>query len=150
MTLVELLGMNLKDDVVLQFLDDYQVGDVVYEFDRLHEGTDDEYRANAKASGFEVIFNQDQVLETAFCYASPIDGFASVDAAVAGVPLFSSLAEAECAALTAGHQCTKGTADVPQLGLKTSWVLHERADARVHYEFRDSVLALVTLSRPKS
>lgn len=150
MTLVELLGMNLKDDVVLQFLEDYQVGELVYWFDRLHEGTDDEYRANAKASGFEVIFDQNQVLETVFCYASPTDGFASVDAAVAGVPFFSSPAEAECAALTAGHRCTKGTADVPQLGLKTSWVLHERADARVHYEFRDSVLALVTLSRPKS
>lgn len=88
--MVEPLGINLKDDVVLQFLDDYQVGEVVYGVDRLHEGTDDECRANAKASGFEFIFDQDQILGTVFCYASPNDGFASVDAAVAGVPLFSS------------------------------------------------------------
>jgi hypothetical protein len=150
MSLVELLGKKLKDDVVLQFFDDYQVGDVVYGFDRLHEGTNDEYRANAKASGFEVIFDQDQVLDMAFCYAAPTDGFASVDAAVAGVPLFSSVAAAESAAMDAGHRCAKGTADVPVLGLKTSWVRHERADAWVHYEFRDGVLALVTLSRPNS
>ncbi|RYH57509.1 MAG: hypothetical protein EON54_11795 [Alcaligenaceae bacterium] len=150
MSLVDLLGKRLKDDVVLRFFDHFAVGDVVYVFDRLHEGTNDEYRANAKASGFELVFDQDQVLETAFCYASQTDGFASVDPAVAGVPFFSSAAEAESAAMDAGHRCAKGTADVPALGLKTSWVRHERGDACVHYEFRSSALALVTLSRPKS
>jgi hypothetical protein len=150
MTLVELLGMRLKDDAVLQFFDDHQVGDVIYEFDRLHDGTDDKYRANAKALGFEIVFNQDQELETVFCYASPTEAFASVDPAVAGVPMFSSPVEAEIAAMTAGHRCTKGAADIPVLGLNTSWVRHERAGVWVHYEFRHSALALVTLSRPKS
>ncbi len=150
MTLVELLGTRLKDDAVLQFFDDHQVGDVVYAFDRLHEGIDDEYRAGAEALGFEVVFNQDQELETVFCYASPTEGFASVDPAITGVPFFSSPPEAESAAMAAGQRCAKGAADIPGLGLKTSWVRHERADSWVHYEFRNSALALVTLSHRKS
>lgn len=150
MNLVNLLGRKLKDESVLQLFDDYQVGDVVYGFDRLREGTEDEYWAKAKAAGFELMFNQDQVLETAFCHVSSMDGFVPVHAAVAGVPLFTSSAEAESAAKAAGARYSTGHANVALLGLKTSWVRHERAEAWVHYEFRDGVLALVTLSRPRS
>jgi hypothetical protein len=150
MNLVNLLGRKLKDDVVVQFFEEFQVGDVFCGFDRFDESTDEKYWANAKASDFEVVFDQDQVLVKAFCYMSPIDGFVSVTSAVAGVPLFISAAEAECAAMIAGHRCTKGSADLPLLGLRKAWVRHERPDAWVHYEFRDGALALVTLSRPKS
>jgi hypothetical protein len=150
MKLVDLLGRKLKDESVLQLFEDHEVGDVVYSFDRLREGTEDAYSAKAEAAGFELMFNHDQVLETAFCHVSSVDGFMPVDVAVAGVPLFTSPEEAESAAKAVGTRYSTGQAKVALLGLKTSWVRHERAEAWVHYEFRDGALALVTLSRPRS
>jgi len=148
MTLISLLGKRLKDEEVLQLLDEYQIDDVVYAFDRLHEGTDDEYWAKSKDAGFALRFNYAQVLETVFCYSSSIDGFSTVDATLVGAPFFGSIQDAEKAAELAGARHSSGYADIPLLGLKTSWVKLESHEACVHYEFRDGQLALVTLSQP--
>ncbi|MBT2336402.1 hypothetical protein J7E49_21125 [Variovorax paradoxus] len=149
-TLKSLLGKRLKDVEVLQLFEDYQVGDVVYGFDRLREGTDDEYWAEARASGFALRFDHDQVLKTVFCYASSIEGFTPVAASVVGAPLIGSFQDAEEAAEAAGVRHSAGHVDDALLGLKSSWVRHEHPEAWVHYEFRDGKLALVTLSCPRS
>lgn len=148
MTLVSLLGKKLKDEEILQLFEDYQVGDVVYEFDRLREGAEDEYWAEAKMAGFAVRFDQNQVLRTVFCYASAIEGFTPISASDVGVPFFSSFEGAERAAKAAGVHHSIGHIDDALLGLKSSWVRVESAEAWAHYEFRDGELALVTLSRP--
>ena len=149
MTLTSLLGKKLKDEEILQLIEDYQVGDVVYGFDRLREGTEDEYWAEAKEAGFAVRFDQDQMLNTVFCYASSIDGFTPISASDVGVPFFSSFEDAEGAAKAAGVRHSTGHVDDALLGIKSCWVRHERPEAWVHYEFRDDELALVTLSCPK-
>ncbi|MBN8753794.1 MULTISPECIES: hypothetical protein [Variovorax] len=149
MTLTSLLGKKLKDEEILQLIEDYQVGDVVYDFDRLREGTEDEYWAEAKVAGFAVRFDQNQVLKTVFCYASSIEGFTPISASDVGVPFFSSFEDAAGAAKAAGVRHSTGHVDDALLGLKLSWVRHERPEAWVHYEFRDGELALVTLSRPR-
>jgi hypothetical protein len=143
-----MLGKRLKDEEVLQLLEEYQIDDVVYAFDRLREGTDDEYWAESKDAGFALRFNQAQILETVFCYSSAIDGFSTADVNLVGAPIFGSIQDAEKAADLDGIQHSSGHADVPLLGLKTSWVKLERHEACVHYEFRDGQLALVTLSQP--
>jgi hypothetical protein len=149
MRLAELLGKKLKEEEILQLLEDYQAGDVVYSFDRLREGSDDEYWAEAKSSGFALRFDQDQALDTVFCHVSPIDGFAPIDLACVGMPAFTTVEAAKNAAADKGIPQSAGHAEVAVLGLKTSWVRHEHPSVWVHYEFRDGSLAMISLSRPR-
>lgn len=148
MSLAGLLGKKLKEEEILQLLEDYQVGDVVYSFDRLREGASDEYWAEAKSAGFALRFDQYQALDTVFCYVSAIDGFAPVDLDGIGMPVFATVEAAKNAAEARGIPQSAGRADVAVLGLKTSWVRHEHPAVWVHYEFRDGRLAMITLSRP--
>ncbi|WP_295372623.1 hypothetical protein [uncultured Pseudacidovorax sp.] len=148
MTLANLLGKTLKDEEILRLFENYQVGDVVYGFDRLREGTEDEYWAEAKMAGFAIRFDQNQVLRTVFCYASAIEGFKPISASDVGVPFFSSFEDAVDAAKAAGVRHSTGHVDDPLLGLKSSWVRRECGEASAHYEFRDGKLVLVTLSCP--
>ena len=149
MRLAGLLGKKLKEEEILQLLEDYHAGDVVYSFDRLREGASDEYWAETKSSGFALRFDQDQTLDTVFCYVSPIDGFAPIDLEVVGMPAFTTVEAAKDAAAAKGIPQSAGHADVAILGLKTSWVRHEHPAAWVHYEFRNGRLAMITLSRPR-
>lgn len=145
MTLAALLGKKLKDEEILQVLDDYQVGDVSYEFDRLREGGEDEYLAQAKGAGFALVFDHGQVLRTIFCYAASIEGFTPVNPGILGVPVFASVEEATHAARAEGVAHSAGQVD----RLKSSWIRHERPAAWVHYEFRAGVLSLITLTCPR-
>lgn len=149
MTLAALIGMKLKEEQVLQLLEDHQVGDVVYGFDRLREGAADEYWAESRSSGFALRFDEDQALSTIFCYVSPIDGFSPVDPDLIGVPAFPTAEVASNAAKDRGMQYSAGSADVAVLGLKTSWVRHEHATIWAHYEFRDGAPSMISMTRPK-
>jgi hypothetical protein len=148
-SLAALLGKKLKEEEILQLLEDYQVGNVVYSFDRLREGASDEYWAEAKSAGFALRFDQNQALDTVFCYVSPIDGFAPVDLEGVGMPAFATVQAAKDAAEAQGIAQSAGHANVAVLGLKTSWVRHEHPAVWAHYEFRDGRLAMISLSRPR-
>jgi hypothetical protein len=144
MKLAALLGKKLKDEEILQVLDDYQVGDVSYEFDRLREGNADEYFAQAQGAGFALVFDHEQILRTVFCYAASIEGFTPVSPAILGVPVFASFEDATQAARAEGVAHSSGQVD----RLTSSWIRHERPASWAHYEFRAGVLALITLSCP--
>jgi len=68
MNLSELLGLELKDDKMLEVLEGYGIGEVVYDFDRLNENTPDAYWAGSKNDGFLLRFNQHQVCDVVFCH----------------------------------------------------------------------------------
>jgi hypothetical protein len=51
-----ILGQKLKDDDVLEVLDSYQIENVIYDFDRLHENTADKYWAPCMPAGFQLGF----------------------------------------------------------------------------------------------
>ena len=74
MNLSSLLGKKLKDDDILDVLEDYEI-EVVYDFDRSHENIEDIYWAPAKDAGVQLRFDQSQILDTIFCYAIPLEGF---------------------------------------------------------------------------
>ena len=59
MKLTSYLGQHLKSDDVLEVLDAFQIENVVYDFDRLHENTADKYWASAKQAGFQFRFNSE-------------------------------------------------------------------------------------------
>ena len=67
MHLLPLFGMSLKDDDVIDILDDMEM-DVIYDFDRLHEGQPDKYWAAAQTAGIQLRFDEAQILDTIFLH----------------------------------------------------------------------------------
>ena len=149
MTLPKLLGKKLKDDEVLQLLEDCQAGPVTYEFDRLHEGTPDSYWLEVLGEGFAIRFDEAQTLETIQCYVVPVDGFSAIDAGLLGVPLYATRDEVQRASTDMGLRVVTGDADIPALRLQTAWARVEAEDFWTHYEFRAGVLCMVNLSLPR-
>lgn len=149
MTLPKLLGKKLKDDEVLQLLEDSQAGPVTYEFDRLHDGTPDSYWLEARDEGFAIRFDEHQTLKTIHCYVVPVDGFSAIDVGLLGVPLHATRDEVQRASTDMGLRVTTGDADVPALRLRTAWARVEAEDHWTHYEFRAGVLCMVNLSLPR-
>jgi hypothetical protein len=98
MKLLPLLDLNMKSDEVIEVLEHFDLK-VVYDFDRLHENTDDLYWASAHQAGFELRFNQRQVLDTVFLYVLPRGEFMRIDPSLAGVPFHGSFGEAKAALL---------------------------------------------------
>jgi len=147
MTLSPLLGKNLKDDEIIELLDDHGIA-VVYDFDRLHENTPDKYWAAAPTAGFQCRFDAAQVLDVIFMYVVADGDFTAIDPAVSGLPMLSTVPEVERHASETGDRCVIGHSR-DTTGLLREWALIDQGDRRVHYEFREGVLSLVTLSLQK-
>ena len=91
--LVAFHAQSMKSDDVIDLLERFDM-DVIYRFDRTHEGTPDEYSASAPAEGFELRFDEHQVLDTIFCYIQARGRFSPIDASCIGVPIPKSFAHA--------------------------------------------------------
>jgi hypothetical protein len=136
--LLDLLELTLKSDEVIDVLEHYQVT-VVYDFDRLHENSPDVYWASSHQAGFELRFNERQVLDTIFLYTLPRKNFGSIDPSIAGVILYSTFAEASSAFEHDGipfHKANDGQ----------GYIKGNFSKYQIHYEFtRDEVLSLITI-----
>ncbi len=135
MNFLQLLGRPLKSDDVIEVLEDFDMP-VTYDFDRLHEGTEDLFWSESRPYGFQFRFNEAQILDVAFLYVAAHSGFSPVNLAATDVPAFASLEEARSAFERSGQTFKTGDGWIKVLGPQHS----------VHYEFRDAGLALVTLS----
>jgi len=144
MTFLPLLGKQLKDDEVIEILEDLDM-EVIYEFDRLHENTPDIYWATSKPKGFQFRFDDSQRLEVVFLHVTPDDGYAAVSQDDCDVPFFGSKQDVEAFGEAQHLQVTKGSADF--LGVSREWVRLGFASHSIHYEFRAGSLAMVTISR---
>lgn len=134
-----LLNLALKSDEVIELLESFELT-VVYDFDRLNEGMADTYWVEAHDAGFQLLFDEQQVLKTVFAYAAPKDGFSGVDSSIVGVPFHSGLHEAQRAFEKAGVPFTSG---MP----RHRWIKGRLAAYSVHYEFNPAgALSLVTLT----
>ena len=146
MKLIDLLGRPLKDDDVVRLLEDCDMR-VVYEFDRLHENAPDYYTSEACTRGFAIRFNENQILDTVFCYVTRRDGFEPVEPSFVGVPFYESLAAAETAAQSLGAK-VKRKDGVQFMDRVVSWVRLEGEDHSWHFEYSNNALAQVTLMLP--
>jgi hypothetical protein len=142
--LIDYLGNKIKDDAVLELLEDHQM-ELVYHVDRTHENMPDRYSAAARAAGFELLFDEDQLLQTIFCYVEPRDGFAPVDLSTVGAPVFESLALAKVGAANLGVSF-KHNDGMQFLGRRLSWVSFELGKHKFHYEYSPDALAVISLS----
>lgn len=140
MNLSTLLGRKLKDDAILGVLERCGIEKVVYDFDRLHEGTPDVYWASSQTRGFSLRFDAAQTCDVVFCYVVPAEGFAAVDPSWVGVAIFASYDEAE-------QRCREGglSFSVAGLAMAGRWLLVDAGATKIHYEFRGGELALITL-----
>ena len=143
MNLVELIGARLKSAPIVELLEQHDL-EVVYEFDRLHENTSDAYSVSAPDQGFELRFDENQRLEAVFIYPSPRDGFAAIQPSEIGVATYATVEQAQAALEVSA---TNGVSARDVKGhTATSWVRADFGAYTVHHEYRDGVLALVTIA----
>lgn len=65
MRYIDVIGKSLKSDFMMDLFETYDV-DVIYVYDRTHEGMDDEYNASVPKLGLEFRFDQEQNVATLF------------------------------------------------------------------------------------
>src|ERR1043165_8654162 len=124
MKFLPLLEKHLKDDYTLDILGSEL--DVIYDFDRSHEGIPDQYWASSKKDGFTFRFDENQVLDLIFLYLAPIEGFSPLNLDDCDVPCFGSTEEAEEYGRQQRLQITKGyVAEFIGVKCDATWVLLE-------------------------
>ncbi len=147
MHFLPLLGRRLKEEVVLELLEEHDI-EVIYDFDRLHENTADTYWAASKKNGFQLRFSAEQTLDVAFLYVAPVDGFDALDCADLDVPLFARVAEVERYCEARKLRFAKGQMRGGVLADR-DWARIDADTHSTHFDFRDGVLTIVTVSLPK-
>jgi hypothetical protein len=144
MHLLPLLGKPLKDDDVIDLLEDLEMP-VIYDFDRLHEGQPDKYWAAAQQAGIQLRFDDAQTLDVIFLYIVPDEGFAACKQSDLDVPIFASIPEVQSFGETRQLQIAKGRAEL--FGVTRDWIRLGFGTYSVHYEFRAGKLSRVSVSR---
>ncbi len=139
--LLDLLQMRLKDEVLLDLFETYDV-DVVYCYDRLHENMPDAYHASLPRLGLEFIFNSDQILTTLFIKRVDIDGFNPIENDERLI-YFSSINDVVRHAGAANLKLKQGEVDA--FGKQRVWARLDLDDYAIHYEFINADLSKVTL-----
>lgn len=132
-----LLGRQLKDDDIIEILEEEDM-EVIYIFDRTHEGEEDQYSAEAKEAGLEFRFDQNQRLEVIFLYAAAREDGGPIALDEADFPVYTSFDEAKKGFSQAGISFKESPG-------KSSWIRGEFENCSRHYEFHDNALYLVTL-----
>jgi hypothetical protein len=144
MKLLPLLGKSLKDEDVIDILEAMKL-EVIYDFDRSHEGLPDNYWASAHENGMQFRFDEAQNLATIFLYIVPEDGFAGCAQNYTDIPVFSS--EAEVQVFGESHRLEIKTGRADFFGRVSDWVRLGFGAYFLHYEFRSGSLAIVTVMR---
>ena len=144
MHFLRILGKKLKDDEVIEVLDGLNM-EVIYDFDRLHEGQPDQYWAAAKSAGFQFRFDATQTLDVIFLYLAPREGFTAISLLDCDIPFFTSVEAGQKYGQAHHLAASAGGADF--LGVSRHWVLVEFAGHSAHYEFHGESLALITITK---
>jgi hypothetical protein len=144
MQFMPLLRKKLKDDEVIEILERFDM-EVIYDFDRLHEGQPDKYWAASKKNGFQFRFDETHTLDVIFLHTMPRDGYAAISRHDCDIPFFTTAEESRKFGEAQHLQVKKGSADF--LEVSREWVRLGFAKHSIHYEFHAGSLALVTISR---
>ena len=141
------LGISLKSSDFIEFIEINDL-EVTYNFDKINEGTPDEYWCKSKELGVSFKFNQHQVLEVVFIYLGGQEGFSVANTENSDISLFSSKPEIRKHAQENGINFKEGNADF--LGVNHDWIKLLNQNQSVHYQFNDGSLTRVTLTTPNS
>ncbi len=141
MKFLPLIGKRLKDDDMIELLEDFDAV-VIYDFDRLHENMPDVYWAACKRQGIQFRFDANQMLDTIFVYLENREEFNPIEPAdIEDVERFASVADVEAHCAATGTECRKG---VRSDGTK-SWARIDSPETSIHYEFINERLPMITV-----
>lgn len=138
-----LLGSHLKSDELCDLFETYDV-QVVYAYDRNHEGLQDAYHAEIPDLGLQFVFDDNQLVRTLF--VKPAEAGAGYNPFAQGEDkpaLFPTKADALRHAITTTTAYTEGVADF--LGEGRDWIRLEYDTHSVHYEYTKERLRMITL-----
>ena len=142
MELLPLLNSSLKSDLITDFIETNDAH-ISYEYDRTHEGIADEYIASFPKLGLQLIFNEEQKLNTVFIHLEQEDEIEPAKLKNTEITEFSSKNDASLYALQNKIITAEGNTEL--FGIERDWIRFEYNNYSIHYEFRDGVLGLVTL-----
>lgn len=142
MKYLDLIGIDLKNEVLCDLFETYDV-QVVYEYDRTHEGLPDQYRAEITDLGLQFVFDEQQVFKTIFMEQVDVNTFDPFDGDDERLKIFGSKAEAFQYATDNGERISEGKADF--MGEERDWIRFEHDTYSVHYEYVDSKLRMITI-----
>lgn len=144
MNFLDLIGRPLKNQLIVETLE-YNEIEVIYDFDRTNENLPDKYWATSRENGFLFGFDERQILEVIFIYIIPMDDFMAADKNVCKALLFPSIDAVERHAKQGNLQFKKGKSAL--LDIDRDWVRIDCQDYSIHYEYRNSELAIITITK---
>ncbi|GAB5440516.1 MAG: hypothetical protein Fues2KO_08650 [Fuerstiella sp.] len=139
---LDLLGTGLKSDFLCDLFETYDV-QVVYEYDRTHEGLADEYHAELPDLGLQFVFDAKQVLRTLFLRPVEVSTLNPFNPDDDRIQRFNTKADAIRYAHENGLQFSEGLAEL--MGEQKDWIRFKSDTHSIHFEFVDSELRLITL-----
>ena len=143
MNSLSLIGRHLKDDDVVEVLEDFDMT-VEYDFDRSHENMPDKYWASSKANGLLFGFDEAQTLKTIFIYLAAIEGYMPYKDEDLGISFFDSPNEVEHWARATGISVERRAPKEFQ-GIWRESVRTGHDGKWVHYEFRHEGPSMITI-----
>jgi len=142
MKYLDLIGIDLKNDVLCDLFETYDV-QVIYEYDRTHEGLPDEYRAEIPDLGLQFVFDEKQKFTTLFMQQIDAKTFNPFDGDDERLKKFKSMADAYQHAKDKNIRITEGKANF--MGEEKDWIRFEYGSYSIHYEYVQSKLRMITI-----
>ncbi len=142
MNLSKLLNFSLKSDELIELFEHYDV-DVIYSYDRLHEGMEDNYYGSINELGLQFSFDENQILKTIFIYVNGNEEFEKANLSEFEISDYADKLSVIKYAKENGIECTDGEASF--LGENRAWAKLALSNYSIHYEFREGILGLITL-----
>ena len=147
MKYISILGEPLKSVFLIDLFETYDV-DVIYEYDRVFEGAEDEYRAAIPEIGLEFIFDASQQLMTLFMNKVEHSGYNPFEGEDPRSASFSSAKEAMKHAEVNGIRVEHREASTDSfLGDIPEWVKFFFVGHSLHYSFNAAGVNKVTLQK---
>jgi hypothetical protein len=142
MNLSKLLNCSLKSDELIELFEHYEV-DVIYSYDRLHEGMEDNYYGSINELGLQFSFDEHQTLKTIFIYVDGNEEFEKANLSEFEISAYDDKISVIKFAKENGIEYTEGEASF--LGEFRAWAKLSLSNYSIHYEFREGILGLITL-----
>lgn len=140
MELISLIGINLKDPIMIDLLELHEVP-VIYDLDRFFENQPDKYWAQFKSEGLEFRFGADQCLDTIFVYIQPKGDITAYSCDSVDFRKFVDRDEAHTFTTTNGLAYREGIYAPDGI----NWFRVEYPAYFIHYQFGTDGLNLVTI-----
>lgn len=142
MQFLSLLNQPLKSDEMIDLLEDFDM-EVIYEFDRIQEGSPDQYTAGCEETGLELHFDENQILTTIFIHLQNGDDCTAASLGDSDIQAFRSPIETRQFAEKNLIPFKQSRSDLSVSGLH--WIRIDYPNHAIHYQFQEGMLTLVSI-----